>query len=230
MHRFSGVENPETPLGHHWLDSSHITFGVVTGGVVVDRFKLDASLFNGREPDEDRYDLELRPLRSESLRLAFNPTERWSLQVSRGWLDSPEQLEPGVDVVRSTASVVHHLSTARFEAQAMLAWGRNEEGAEEPTDAWLFDVAVELAGRHTWFARAERVENDDLFEEGDPNHGRTFEISKLTLGYVHKWPLGAAGRWGLGGSVSQHFSPRALDPLYSSDPTSVTVFARLESH
>src|SRR5204863_8412876 len=33
MHRFSGTEIPEAPISHHWLDSTHITFGVVTGGL-----------------------------------------------------------------------------------------------------------------------------------------------------------------------------------------------------
>jgi hypothetical protein len=26
MHRFSAMDNPEAPLTHHWLDSTHITF------------------------------------------------------------------------------------------------------------------------------------------------------------------------------------------------------------
>ena len=33
-----------------WLDSTHITFGVVTAGLVIDRFKIEMSRFNGREP------------------------------------------------------------------------------------------------------------------------------------------------------------------------------------
>src|SRR5262249_31308239 len=33
MHRFSGMPLPEAPLTHHWLDSTHITFGVATAGV-----------------------------------------------------------------------------------------------------------------------------------------------------------------------------------------------------
>jgi hypothetical protein len=229
MHRFSGVDNPEAPLGHHWLDSTHISFGVVTGGVVLDRFKLDASLFNGREPDEERYDLELRSLDSESVRVTFNPTPSWSLQASRGWLDSPEQLEPGVDVVRTTASVIyHHSGDAPWEVA--LAWGRNEEGDEPASDAWLLDGAWRVAGRHTLFGRLERVENDDLFEEEHPLHGRTFELVKLAVGYLHRFPLGPRASWGVGGQVAQQFTPRALDVEYSSDPRSFVVFARIETH
>jgi hypothetical protein len=32
MHRFSGMRNPEAPLTHHWLDPTHITYGVATIG------------------------------------------------------------------------------------------------------------------------------------------------------------------------------------------------------
>src|SRR5215213_9400728 len=58
MHRTSGVDNPEAPITHHWLDSTHITFGVVTAGLVVDKWKIEVSAFRGREPDQRRYDVE----------------------------------------------------------------------------------------------------------------------------------------------------------------------------
>ena len=95
MHRLSAMENPEAPLSHHWLDSTHITWGVVTAGYVVGGVKLEASAFNGREPDENRYDIEVRALDSYAVRASYNPSERWSLQASFGRLASPEQLEPG---------------------------------------------------------------------------------------------------------------------------------------
>src|SRR5207344_2673260 len=40
MHRASGDDNPEAPISHHWLDSTHVTFGVVTLGYVLGGFKL----------------------------------------------------------------------------------------------------------------------------------------------------------------------------------------------
>lgn len=58
MHRTSGIDNPEAPISHHWLDSTHITFGVVTAGAVVNDWKFEASAFRGREPDQYRYDIE----------------------------------------------------------------------------------------------------------------------------------------------------------------------------
>src|SRR4030095_11229460 len=66
MHRFSGVNIPVAPITHHWLDSTHITYGVLTAGAVVDRVKVEASAFRGREPDEDRLDIESPELESHS--------------------------------------------------------------------------------------------------------------------------------------------------------------------
>ena len=58
MHREAILDSPEAPISHHWLDSTHISFGVVTGGLVLDRVKLEVSRFNGREPDQHRWNIE----------------------------------------------------------------------------------------------------------------------------------------------------------------------------
>ncbi len=94
MHRASGMDNPEAPITHHWLDSTHITFGVVTAGFVHDDWKLEVSRFTGREPDQYRFDFDEARFDSTSARLSWNPDEHWSLQASWGFLKSPEQLEP----------------------------------------------------------------------------------------------------------------------------------------
>src|SRR5262245_47145736 len=108
MHRFSGEDNPEAPITHHWLDSTHITYGVVTLGYVLGEVKIEGSLFRGREPDENRYDIETGRLDSASVRLSWNPGRNWALQVSRGHIKSPEQLHPDEDVDRTTASALSH--------------------------------------------------------------------------------------------------------------------------
>ena len=90
MHRTSGMDIPEAPITHHWLDSTHITFGVLTAGVVLDTWKLEASAFKGREPDQYRYDIEAPKLDSYSARISWNPIRELSLQVSWGHLKSPE--------------------------------------------------------------------------------------------------------------------------------------------
>ena len=74
MHRTSGMDIPEAPITHHWLDSTHITFGVVTTGLVLDRIKIEASAFRGREPDQHRYDIEAPRLDSFSARVSWART------------------------------------------------------------------------------------------------------------------------------------------------------------
>ena len=57
MHRASAAENPTAPLAHHTMDSTHIAMGVVTAGVDRGPWQVETSIFRGREPDDDRWDL-----------------------------------------------------------------------------------------------------------------------------------------------------------------------------
>jgi hypothetical protein len=70
MHRFSGIDNREAPITHHWLDSTHITYGDTTAGWVHDRMKLEGSIFTGREPDESRWDVDTPRFDSYAARLS----------------------------------------------------------------------------------------------------------------------------------------------------------------
>ena len=114
-HRVSAMPNPLAPITHHWLDSTHITYGVVTGGVYSNRWKAEASVFNGREPDEERADFDFGALDSFSGRFWFLPTSKVALQVSAGKLTEAEAGEgtaPRLDVSRVSASVTYHAGAA----------------------------------------------------------------------------------------------------------------------
>ena len=227
MHRFSGMANPEAPIGHHWLDSTHVTFGVATAGVTFRGVKLEGSLFTGREPDQFRWNIERPRFDSWSARATWNPSADWSMQVSHGRLESPEALHPEEDVRRTTASVTYNRAFAGGNWQTTAAWGRNApSGGERPTDAFLLDSALQ-AGRNTIFGRAERVEKDELFADDheNPLHDRVFDLGKLTVGGYHSIPVGQVAL-DLGGLVSTYALPRALKPVYGS-PRSAMLFARL---
>lgn len=232
MHRFSGVVNPEAPISHHWLDSTHITFGVATAGLVYDRFKLEASSFTGREPNANRYDLDHPTFDSWSVRASFNPTADWSLQVSRGWLESPEQLEPEIDQVRTTASATYNKPFSWRGVggywQTTGAWGRNEKQPGTTTDAFLVDSAVSH-GPHTVFGRVENVDKDELFanDHDSPLHDRVFNVTKASLGYAYTFALPKRIYMDLGALVSRYDLPRAIRPVYGADPTSFMLFTRL---
>ena len=127
MHRASGHDNPVTPISHHFLDSTHIAHGVVTAGVLVNRrVQVEASLFNGREPDQDRWDVQPMRLDSWAFRGTVNPTANLSIQASMTEL-KVEQVHPGIDVVRMTTSATYNRPLRNGNWQTTVAFGRNKQ-------------------------------------------------------------------------------------------------------
>lgn len=228
MHRFSGIDNPEAPITHHWLDSTHISFGVATIGTIWDRFKLEGSVFNGHEPDQNRWNIESPRFDSYSGRFSYNPTDHWAFQASYGTLNSPEQLEPGVDAQRTTVSAMYHQNWANRDWQTTLAWGRNDLHPGKSSDAFLLESALNFNHTHTFFARAENVDKNELFQEGDPKHHQRFNVGKVSLGYLYDFPEWNHLRWGLGGLGSVAILPGGLEEDYDDTPVSFMVFARVK--
>ncbi len=140
LHRASGMNNPDAPIGHHWQDASHITWGVITGGYNFGKFKIEASAFNGTEPDENRWAFDKLRLNSFSGRLSFNPTKDWAFQISHGYLKNPERAEPDLESIRrTTASAIYNkqFSETRNWASTFV-WGQNyKEGGY--TNSFLFE-------------------------------------------------------------------------------------------
>ena len=237
MHRGSGLDNPEAPISHHWFDSTHITFGVLTAGVTSGPFKLEASSFRGREPDEDRFDIERPKLDSQALRAAWNPSAEWSFQASAARLNSPEQLEPDVDDTRVSLSAAH---TRRVFANGLwsttAAYGRKDKSPGPALNAWLLESALRLDERWTVFARAEAVEQDELLgHHGDDDHhgdegeeaSPIFDVGKVSLGAVRDFRLAPRVKFGIGAAVSAFRIPDALEPEYG-DASGALAFVRLK--
>jgi len=225
MHRFSGVNIPVAPITHHWLDSTHITYGVLTAGAVVDRVKVEASAFRGREPDENRWDIESPKLDSHSFRLSLNPTDRVALQVSYGRIHSPEQLEPDVNQDRVTASAMYDGTwgdTGRWEGT--LAWGQNRNRPGHTLNAFTAEGAFQSGDRHTFFARAERVEKDELFAEPNSRAGQVFDVGELTGGYRYDFFRGEHTAVGIGAAGMLSFVPTELHGDYGDTPASALLF------
>ena len=225
MHREAIMDSPEAPISHHWLDSTHISFGVVTGGLVVDRVKLEVSRFNGREPDQHRWNIETRPIDSTSVRLSWNPTRTLALQGSWGHFAEPEQLEPGVDQKRWSASALWADEVAPgWNAAATLAWGRKTIHGHDD-DALAAEASLKHAG-WTLFGRGEMTENRELT---DVENGPAFRVGKVSLGAVRDFPVGEHLAIGAGGLFSVNFVPDALAPAYGGhNPTAAMGFVRLK--
>jgi len=222
MHRMAIADSPEAPITHHWLDSTHITFGVVTAGVIVGNVKLEASRFNGREPDERRWNIETGPLDSTAARLSWNPTPNLSLQASWAHLVSPEQLDPHEHSTRWSASALwtHRFGSDNWFA-ATLAWG-NKDGA----DAVAAEAGLGL-GLWTLYSRAEFAQNNEL-DPGAGHHGPIRNVGKVSLGAIRDFPVGPNVRLGLGAQVTQNFVPAALEASYAGDPRGAMAFIRLK--
>jgi hypothetical protein len=227
MHRFSGMDDPAAPITHHWLDSTHITFGVVTAGLVHGPFKIEGSIFNGREPDQRRWDFDPLRLNSYSGRVSYNPSPDWAFQVSYGFIKSPEQLTPNVDQHRVTASVSYNRKLSGGNWQTTLAWGRNDDRPGATLDAVLLESAFSL-GRHTVFGRAETVQKDELFAPPSPLAGEVFRVSELTLGYVYDLPIARHLSLGLGVEGTLNIVPSALTFAYGDEPAGYMPFMRLK--
>jgi hypothetical protein len=227
MHRLSGIDNPEAPISHHWLDSTHITYGVVTAGIVYGGWKFEGSVFNGREPDKQRWDLDPLRLDSASGRISWNPSENWSFQASYGFIKSPEQLEPDVNQDRITASAIYNRKLEHGNWQTTLAWGQNHLQPGDTLNAYLLESALSWY-QHTVFGRAENAEKDELFLAGNPLGGRIFDVSKFSLGYVYDIPVGEHFSLGLGALGSLYALPSALRPAYGSSPSSYMLFTRVK--
>ena len=223
MHRFSGMENPEAPLGHHWLDSTHVTFGVATLGWIRGSVKLEGSVFTGREPDQHRADVESPQMDSWSVRASWQSTRDWSLQVSRGHLHSPEQLEPEIDADRTTASAIYNRPLADGNWQTTFAWGRNRRDPGATTDSFLLESAA-TCRRHTLFGRVERQENDELLGH---DAAEVLDVGKVSLGYIYDFRHQEGWRTGVGALASVAILPSELQATYGDRPFSWMAFLRV---
>jgi hypothetical protein len=208
--------NPVAPIGHHWLDATHISFGVLTAGVSSAAWKAEASIFNGREPDEQRTDVDLAALDSYSARVSYAPMARLSVQVSAGHLEeaeAPHGAGARLDVIRVTASAIYSVPRAAGGYWAStLAWGANREDGET-SHALLLETTLSPRGTQTWFARLETT--------GKPAHALhvhessdVFTVGKLQGGYIRYWRAWGGVEAGVGGTISAALLPAALAPRY----------------
>jgi hypothetical protein len=226
MHRLSAMNNPDAPLGHHWQDATHITFGVGTIGVRVRNFKLEGSIFTGREPGENRYDFDEPTFDSYATRLSYNPNEFLALQVSQAFITSPERLDPEENIQRTTASVVHQYPLGgenRYVASSIV-WGYNNGHAKEHTLLGESNIQFDrtaIYGRYEWVQKSAEELNID-----SETQNRIFNIQALTAGanYVilRKFGTNVAA----GGQLSVFAAPDLVEH-YGEYPMSAEVYIRL---
>ena len=234
MHRQSGTDDPEAPITHHWLDSSHIAYGVITTGWQHGPFKVEVSTFKGREPDQRRFNIETPKLDSESVRVSWNPGPNWSLQTSWGHLTSPEQLEPTVNEDRWTASAIYTrpVGAAGWWATTA-AVGVKQESYGQTLNGFLLESAFKPNDPWTFFSRAEIEQNNELLADtapvsAAPGPTTAYSVGKLSVGAIHDWRVAPHLKIGLGGLYDWAFVPSPLRAAYGADPHGAMGFIRLK--
>ena len=237
MHRPSAMDNPFAPIGHHWQDATHVSFGVLSAGLFTHEWKLEGSVFNGREPDENRWNFDPIKLDSYSGRLAFNPNEHWALSAGYGYLKSPEALDPTESMHRITASAMYGAKLgADGQWATTVIWGANKH-ASLPALAHsaLVESEAVLDESNTVLGRLEYVEksaNDLVLDT--PQYGfastRMFDVSALSLGYIREVARLGAATLGVGAMGTANLVPSVLANAYESRlPLGWTVFIRLRA-
>ena len=235
MHRASASENPSAVLSHHLQDSSHITFGVLTTGFTYRWLKLEGSIFNGREPDENRYNFEAHPWNSRSARLSISPDRNWAIQVSHGLLRNPEALEPG-DVRRTTASVSYTRPLTRGSWATSLIWGRNHEnhgGEIFNLNGYVAESTVNFQDKNYVYTRLELVDKNALLRAADrvllgiTDHHASFRIGAYTFGGARDIWNTSKTSLAVGSDVTFYSKPSLLDAIYGNNPVSWKFFLRV---
>jgi hypothetical protein len=230
MHRPSAMDNPLAPIGHHWQDVTHTSFGVATAGLFTRTWKLEGSLFNGREPDEDRWGFDFDKLDSYSGRLTITPSSRWSFSAGYGRLTMGDETAR-----RLTAAMLYGspLVAGRQWSASLIYGGNRHGGAPRWTHSLLAETSVAFDPKRTVFARAEWVQKDaaELVLAGtnvnaDPE--RVFDLAQVSVGYIREIASGRGATLGLGVQAGLGVVPDALAPVYGSHyPRTAAIFLRL---
>ncbi len=219
MHRRIAYDMPDAPIGHHWMDATHIQFGVATLGIATSsRFKVEASEFTGREPNEARTNFDPVHFDSTSLRASWNPTANVAAQASYGFIARPDATSPATNQHRITASVLYDRALGDDrELYAGLIAGRDIDSDGPSTNAYLFETDYEHGGE-TLFARLElgtRTARDLVVLTAPPT--TVYAIGTLAVGAVHDLTRSrAAVNVGIGAQLSVSQKSGALAPAYGA--------------
>src|SRR5207244_1425937 len=164
------------------------TFGVLTAGVFTRTMRLEASIFNGREPDEDRtnFDYAGRALDSYSARLSVNPGAHWTLSAWYAYLKSPEALHPEESLHRLGAAALTAQPWGRRGRWAMaLIYGANAPiGTGRLSNSVVVETNVDLDGTNAVLGRVEYVRKsaEELVVASVPP-ATEYDVGALALGY-----------------------------------------------
>jgi hypothetical protein len=227
MHRASARDNPTAPLTHHYLDATHVTTGVLRGGIGAKGFLVDTSVFRGEEQNENRLNIDQPALDSWSVRGSWR-SGPWNLQFSGAHLHEPEPYDP-YDMTRLTASIEFDGTWRSKPLAATIAWGENRE-IHGILDGYLVEWSWQLWPNGSFYGRGEVAAKDILglgsaHPKGVMHFHPISRVAAGTLGYVRQLPSVGRGRLGIGGDYTFYSTSDDLELPYGS-PHSFHVFLR----
>ena len=230
MHRVSSLDNPNSPLSHHWVDATHITFGVATIGLRAGLFKIETSLFTGREPDDDRFDFDKPRFDSWSGRISMNPSSNWAIQVSHGLINSPEALSPEEDIYKSTASVMYAKEFVNGnELNGTILWGLNSSPDHAKENAFLAEASLRL-DRIVFYGRydfTQKSTEDLTLNEDQFGENSIFNINALTAGLNFDIFRNDQISIAPGAQITFYQADERLDVLYGENPLGIQAYIRI---
>ena len=236
-HRASASENPMAPLGHHLQDSTHIAIDVFTVGLTYKMVRVEGSGFHGREPDEQRWNIDSGKVDSWSTRLTVSPAKNWTGQYSITRLHSPEQLNPAEDTLRMTASVGYNRPLAQGNWATTLLWGRNRSlPSDEIFNSYLAESTLRFRKKNTVWGRVENVDrtNELLLGENPipPGFQEHFlaRVQAYTAGYDRDFYVVPHLATALGAQVTLYSVPASLQSTYGAQPAGVVMFLRVRPY
>jgi len=241
-HRPSAAENPLATLGHHQEDSTHIADDVATAGLTYHIARIEASGFHGREPGEDRWEIDQGRIDSWSLRLTAQPGQNWSAQYSYARIHSPEALYPAESQQRMTASVMYN-RPVRLRAgpggnwSSILVWGRTSAlSGDSVFNSYLLESTLRFSPRNTVWARMENARRSNELILGENPLPANFQempigsVQAYTFGYDREFEVVPRLASAIGAQFTTYGVPGRLQPIYGSHPAGVAMFLRLGPH
>jgi len=247
MHRPSARNIPNSPVGHHWQDATHVTFGVGTIGFIHEFIKLDASIFTGREPDEERFGFDRPRFDSYSARLSVSINKHWAMQFSRAYLKGPEVHAPEIDMWRTAMSVLYSRQSDKNEVFATLVWGVNDPAGDANTanhvhvngrdgshvhthtvtqQSFLAELDVGFH-KSALYSRLEFLQKDGAELGIEALQDDLFWIGSGTLGYNREIMQTQPANISLGIQATTNLVPTGLQYIYGTWPVSGQLYVRV---
>lgn len=230
-HRVSASADPLAPISFQWQDATNTSYGVITFGAFSRDLKIEASWFNGRAPGERRWGIDMvRRPDSYAGRITWNFAPAFSAQISYGFLDSPEVLNPNVAQHRTSASLMWAETRGKkvWAATASLAERVLSNGAA--SFAGLIEGYWNIDGHHALFSRLEAVQKTGIELVLEQPSRKKHAVGTVVAGYVYYFGPFISLEPGLGLRASVSPLARDLANDYGTRaPFGVMVYAQLRT-